>query len=776
MRYRLLHIIILLVTFCSAYSQTDAGSLYKEACRLNDLREYSAAAAEFRKAGKIALSAKEYDLYMRSILAAGECYYMMNAVPAMREILDEAIQGYRSYSYSANRATRLQWLEGCYKLEGSYSYCLTDVDTTAYHRASVAYRYCLELLDSLRNESFYDDGEAEVIIHRELLSLYYKQKNYSLALLEAETVYYFYQNTGFVEWGTSPNVRKWGTSPNVRVQWGTSENVHRWQRLNDSYVDAVVSYAMVLARLNRYEDANAVLSELPKTCENIPSVLRAKGKICVLQHDYDGTGSITDAKHYYMQYVESTKNRIVRDIRKMTQSEREYYWLSLHDFLFDCCRLEDSATELLYDLTLFCKGFLVEYGKTDSKSYKWSDVQKSLGEDDCAIEFVLYNGASEQKQLGALVVTRQSDKPVFVHITDAEDLKNLPLGRGVTVGNAVTSTDVTDKNILYNDRSLPSRIWTEKLMEVIGSAKNIYFAPDGLLHQLAIEYMMPDTARVCKRLTSTRVLVSNDKINGKGSLMMMGNIDYSTAEKSDMHGNDASAYSFFQPYAHTIEALPGTKAEIDSIMICRGAAGDMVKERAQATDSAFRATAPLFPILHVATHGFFVGNLEGGTELKPLETDNCMSQSGLLFSGAKYALCDSLHNPSLSDGLLSAKELSQMQLANTELVVLSACQTGAGYITADGVYGIQRALKQAGVKAMIVSLWNVDDYATSVLMSRFYKNLNEGKEPYDSFMAARCQLMQLEKTVFNAGSMSARRIHKYAQPQYADAFILIDVK
>jgi CHAT domain-containing protein len=108
-------------------------------------------------------------------------------------------------------------------------------------------------------------------------------------------------------------------------------------------------------------------------------------------------------------------------------------------------------------------------------------------------------------------------------------------------------------------------------------------------------------------------------------------------------------------------------------------------------------------------------------------------------------------------------------------MVLSACQTGLGYITADGVYGIQRALKQAGVDAMVVSLWSVSDEASALLMSRFYRNLCNGMDTYAAFMDARSQLMTAEQNSFDAGTLSHRRTRRFADPQYTDAFILIDV-
>ena len=112
----------------------------------------------------------------------------------------------------------------------------------------------------------------------------------------------------------------------------------------------------------------------------------------------------------------------------------------------------------------------------------------------------------------------------------------------------------------------------------------------------------------------------------------------------------------------------------------------------------------------------------------------------------------------LEDGVLTANEKAQTDLSKTDLVVLSACQTGVGDIREDGVFGIQRGFKKAGAKSLLMSLWSVSDEATDLMMTKFYENLMAGKSKLQAFVAAQESL----------------RNGKYAAPYFWASFILLD--
>lgn len=744
---------LLPLTAIAVCAQSAVEQRYDEARKLNDKAEYMAAARIFRDVQEQAKGSGENDLYIRSIVAEGECYYALTLISSVKECLDRANKEYKACKSSADTQTRLEWQEAILKLEGAYYYCLTDVDSTAFLLADEAYMSCLAVIDTLNRSTSFDDEEAAVIIHRERLSLLYKMSRYKEALAEAQTVWNYYADMGYV------------SHPRE-----TSD-----ERMNAQFIDAARSYMLVLARLHRFDEAAVVLQVLSQEVLQSPAMLRTRGKFAMLWHDYDGSGNIDEAKACYSQYIRYLKTHVARTLPTMSESQREQYWLNLHDFLYDCYRLENYAPEMLYDLALFSKGYLMEYKNKQAKPCTWQDVKKSLPDGTCAIEFVQYRGKGERNRLGALVVTKQSTHPVFVPIAAVDSLKSIALGGFVNVELALSSANGADKNSLYTSADLARAIWSKPLLEATDGASIVYFAADGMLQQLAIEYMCPDKARSCRRLTSTRILAGERQRIDSRSMLLIGDIDYDTPHTLRQQGNDEAAYRFFLPYSEWIDPLPGTRSEIDSITHLRQSDEDLRLTGFDATDEAFCRMSPYFNVVHVATHGFFVGTLESGTDLKPLLRDNVLSESGLVFAGAQYALHDSLYGADFADGVLSAKELSELPLESVDLMVLSACQTGLGYITADGVYGIQRALKQAGVRAMIVSLWSVDDEATAIMMRNFYKHLRNGSEVHDAFRQARDELMKEVRRVFHAGALGSRKKMKFAAPEYANAFILIDI-
>ena len=128
-------------------------------------------------------------------------------------------------------------------------------------------------------------------------------------------------------------------------------------------------------------------------------------------------------------------------------------------------------------------------------------------------------------------------------------------------------------------------------------------------------------------------------------------------------------------------------------------------------------------------------------------------------AGANNALSGKEIPEDIDDGILTASEIANLDLRGTDLVVLSACQTGMGDIGGDGVFGLQRGFKKAGVNSILMSLWDVDDEATQILMTSFYQNYLKGMSKQEA-------LLQAQKSV--------RETPGFEDPEYWAAFILLD--
>jgi CHAT domain-containing protein len=203
--------------------------------------------------------------------------------------------------------------------------------------------------------------------------------------------------------------------------------------------------------------------------------------------------------------------------------------------------------------------------------------------------------------------------------------------------------------------------------------------------------------------------------------------------------------------------LAGTEREVNAIEKIMQASGvqTRVEKGHEATEESFKnlgaGNNPSPRILHIATHGYFFADANSkGALSSPAEpafkvSDHPMLRSGLIMAGGNAAWKGNQTLEGREDGVLTAYEISQMNLSNTELVVLSACETGLGDIHGnEGVYGLQRAFKIAGAKYLIMSLWQVPDKQTSMLMTTFYKKWLEQKLSIpDAFHAAQKELRDI---------------------------------
>ena len=381
----------------------------------------------------------------------------------------------------------------------------------------------------------------------------------------------------------------------------------------------------------------------------------------------------------------------------------------------------------------------------------WDSVRADLKPNQVAIEYMRAPLNKDSTVYCALLLRDTCSYPIMIPLFEEKEVATL-------LSTSTEDTAQINSTYIYNEKGklLSQHIWN-KVKAYIKEGEDIYFSPTGILHQIAIENLPYDENHTMgeiyniQRLSSTRDLVLHKQSISPTSAALFGGINYD-ATPEDLYTNrvkpiedeeDKQPDNTLIAYNTKRDSkgpLPGTKIEVREIdKVLTEANVHVQRDTAEiATEEAFMALSGKHKhIIHLATHGFYWQDSTAQNEKyftqRAITMDNTnvpmsidpLERCGLLFAGANTALKGKgkrLEEYGVQDGVLTAKEISTMDLRDAELVVLSACETGLGDITGDGVFGLQRAFKMAGAKTIIMSLWKVDDNATQLLMSEFYKN------------------------------------------------------
>ena len=461
--------------------------------------------------------------------------------------------------------------------------------------------------------------------------------------------------------------------------------------------------------------------------------------------------------------IEKQGNAKVKDMYYKIRQDRkkldELYQLPLNKRPMDA----DSLSKAIDKEERFLVESCQEIGDyTKNLSIKLDDIHKELNDNDIAIEFANFNYNDTVTYI-ALILKKGMSAPELVKLDYKES----------------DSTDIYTTPKLYNF------IW-QPLKKYLDGVKNVYFSPCGKFHTIAIEYLPDESGEIfakkynAYRLSSTRELALEKKSNPNKKAAVYGGIQYNFGKGNweDMKNNQNESEHVFRDYPLVnsenfrsgVQSLKGTKIEAEAIANTLRAANYVVSEMSgtAATEESFKnLSGSGISILHIGTHGFYQQEDTVIHTFLPLLTndrqsteDLSLSKNGLLLAGANSALDPEKRNQipdGVEDGILTAKEISRLDFKGLDLVVLSACETGLGKITGDGVFGLQRGFKKAGAQTIVMSLWKVADDATQLLMTEFFKNLTSGKSKRESFISAQNTVKE-----------------KYPDPMYWAAFIMVD--
>jgi CHAT domain-containing protein/Tfp pilus assembly protein PilF len=435
--------------------------------------------------------------------------------------------------------------------------------------------------------------------------------------------------------------------------------------------------------------------------------------------------------------------------------------------------LQRDVNELEKELSRRSEAF-AQYA--DKHHYTWRDVQQKLMPGEAAIEILRIRkygvtkivtdssdasfprypkrGITDTVQYAALVLKPGSKQPELVVLPNGNDLEKHRLNYY--------------RNCIRNQRRDElsyDQFWKPIAAALGKKIRRIYFSPDGVYNSINLNTLWnPKTNRYLleeediQLLTTSKDLLvakKEEDYNTLAYLFGYPNYQASKEKRATLVEKERSVQPVYYALAvdrgSDLEDLPATKTEVEnvaSLLTAKGWQPEVLIEDRALEETLKEAFKPR--VLHIATHGYFRPDSLLSANTNPL------LQSGLMLTGAGRTLAGD-KDDNTEDGILTAYEAMNLNLDNTELVVLSACETGLGEIrNGEGVYGLQRAFKVAGARSIVMSLWKVNDEATGELITNFYQFWLESGDKRGAFKKAQLSLLA-----------------KYPSPYFWGAFVMV---
>ncbi len=476
-------------------------------------------------------------------------------------------------------------------------------------------------------------------------------------------------------------------------------------------------------------------------------------------------GSIFDSENTIAMLYASTKDKKLKTkINDLVSSKR--YLAKLYQSLpkpkevetwkTDIKTTEEKITKLTHEISSKANNFKELQGL---KSISYKDITSHLKEDELYIDFARVGNNYH-------FFTLDYNEKITFSLSDVNHTKkidSLIKAFREDINTILNSKDLTDeklKELTVSSKEKLSELYDliikKPLGETIKEKTSLIISPDGALRLLPFETLYNKEndkyfieQKEIRYIPSGKELVrlykySKDKVNKRQSAIIFANPNFNTKiasiqkEQIAVTPNTSRSGIIKSLFRMRFAPLPGTKAEAKAIMSTLKKSTVSEYQENKATESALmKIKKP--NILHIATHGFFINDNT---------IPNPMLRSGIALAGANASAIKGK-----SDGIVTALKLSGLDLKGTDLVVLSACQTGVVDINAtDSVSGLSKAFIQAGAKDIVMSLWSVDDEATKELMTSFYQEMKENKHYAKALKAAKLKMIKEGRHPFYWGA------------------------
>ena len=609
---------------------------------------------------------------------------------------------------------------------------------------------------------------------------------------------------------------------NKAIEVGTQAMNIRKEALGEEhpdYASSLSNLALYNYRCRNYQEAYRLLSKSIRTRKHIVLSM-FKGatnrtrqtfwnknnaefeyfpSICLKAHDQERNGELYDYSALFTKGLLLTAETNARDVvlesgdtalvklfdalQSVHIMLNKQYEKPIAERTLNCDSLENVAELMERELIKSSKA----YGDfTRSLTITWKDVKNELADGDVAIEFISTPFLDNDSVMYiALALKKGYPEPKLIPLFEEKTLKEL------------SNDNPNDAQQLFH------LVWNPLLSELEGT-RNVYFSPSGALYNIGIENLPISAAERMSdrfnmyRLSSTRLLALHPHSTSERKAALFGGLDYEMSPQDVASNNLKNAYhSEFiaqnrDASADFMErggfgALPFSLKEVKSASKLLEANGYECHlfEGKDGTEEAFKSlSGKKVKVVHLSTHGAFVPKKEAkNTKQKnnfrfirfddaapqAQEEDQSLTRSFLVMAGGNMLKNYDSIPEGIDDGILTAQEIAHTDLRGCDLVVLSACETALGDITNEGVMGLQRGFKKAGANTILMSLWKVDDQASSLLLTKFYENLLSKKMPkIDALKKAQDYVRNYEIEV------EGKKEKIFSDPKFWTSFILLD--
>ncbi|MEM6279278.1 MAG: CHAT domain-containing tetratricopeptide repeat protein, partial [Verrucomicrobiota bacterium] len=455
--------------------------------------------------------------------------------------------------------------------------------------------------------------------------------------------------------------------------------------------------------------------------------------------------------------------------------------------LDELAALEKNIREL--EAAIFQTSSQEESTSLSLSQVDYKAVQSRLGKDEVLVEFCLYGeflGLNRVQKNYAAVVVPATGQPELIPLGTAEEveqsletlLEALSNEQTAQLGSSPEARQRIFGNIELGAILAYGKIW-KPLVPALSNYKRVFVSPDGILHFVPFAALLDaEGGFVAENWSLSHIGSGRDlldvnvetKPKEKPTALLLANPAFDSDPLGFSEEKDSSHPSGFpedRPLLATrnwsvlrqgLSNLPGTIAELQGIEPTLIEAGIEVTRRigAEVTEETLTwETAPR--ILHLGTHGIFLpSSAESDSLSNPFAAlVDPMARSFIALTGANETLSKwstgEVPHPR-GDGVMLAAELTDLNLAGTELVVLSACETGLGEVVeGEGVFGMKRSLRQAGAENLLTTLWSISDDGTGEVMKHFYESFTGGKKPGDALAETQRKLLRAYATTKSPG-------------------------